>query len=396
MLPCGACHGASFGSFFSASEASVSGAYPAEPVVPQQPTKIALEYCKTCGLIRQVPGQIIQLNYDRIVRGTAKQLPDYAESILSSLEQLGVQPTDLVLEVGANEGTFLRQLRSRGYENLLGVEPSKQLAEFSRQSGLDILDSYFDRQLAAEIRATRGPVRAVVCRHTLEHVPEIFEFTQAIADVLADDGVSLIEVPDADWVVTNLFAHEIWDEHITYFRAHSLRRLLERCGLRPFQLERMRFRDTRNLLCWSRPAGSSAASQAESLIDDEASLDKVANFQARWDGFSARLKELLLESPKPIVGIGASHIQLNFVNFTGLGDLVDILIDDDEVKTGRFAPLSRAVPIRSTADVVATMRQGTLLRIAFPYPTWEDRIDSAVQPYGVASIRPYDLVRSEA
>ncbi|WP_407155605.1 class I SAM-dependent methyltransferase [Bradyrhizobium sp. STM 3557] len=388
MTRCGACAGASFGSFFCAHEASISGVYPAEPVVPPQPTTIELEYCKSCGLIRQVPDRTIRLNYDRIVRGTAKQLPGYAEAIFAALPRLGVKCTDLILEVGANEGTFLRQLRDRGYHNLFGVEPSKGLADYSRQSGLDILDTYFDRKLAAEIRATRGPVRAVICRHTLEHVPDIFEFTRAIADVLADDGVSLIEVPDADWVVTNLFAHEIWDEHITYFRARSLRRLLENCGLRPVELRRMRFRDTRNLLCWSALAANPAA-QAANLPDDEAGLDAVAEFQSRWDDFSHRLRNQLLVSPKPIVGIGASHIQLNFFNFAGIGDLVDGLIDDDETKSGRFAPLARPVPIRSTDQTLATMRQGTLLRTAFPYPSWEDRLEGALHGYGVASINPY-------
>jgi SAM-dependent methyltransferase len=375
MVRCGACAGASFGDFFRAREASVSGIYPSEPDVPPQPTTIDLEYCKSCGLIRQVPDRTIRLNYDRIVRGTAKQLPDYAEEIFAALPRLGVQSTDLILEVGANEGTFLRQLRDRGYQNLLGVEPSKGLADYSRQSGLDIIDTYFGRLLAAEIRATHGSVRAVICRHTLEHVPDIFEFTCAIADVLADDGVALIEVPDADWVVTNLFAHEIWDEHITYFRARSLRRLLEASGLRPIELRRMRFRDTRNLLAWSTPTAN-AILQAADLPDDEADLDAVAHFQA---------------SPKPIVGIGASHIQLNFFNFAGLGDLVDGLIDDDETKAGRFAPLTRAIPIRSTDETLATMRQGTLLRTAFPYPSWEDHLERVLRGHGVASIDPYGM-----
>ncbi|WP_316168989.1 MULTISPECIES: class I SAM-dependent methyltransferase [unclassified Bradyrhizobium] len=341
-------------------------------------------------MIRQVPGKVVELNYHGIFRGTAKQLPHYAEDIMTALPSYGVQPGDLVLEVGANDGTFLRELRSRGYQNLLGIEPSTQLAEFSRQSGLEILNSYFDRRLAAEIRATRGPVQAVICRHTLEHVPDIFEFTRATADVLADDGVSLIEVPDADWVVTNLFAHEIWDEHITYFRAQSLRRLLENCGLRPIELRRMRFRDTRNLLCWSTLAAKTA-SQAVDLLDDEADVDAVAEFQSRWDDFSQRLRGKLLASPKPIVGIGASHIQLNFFNFAGLGDLVDSLIDDDETKAGRFAPLARAVPIRSTDQTLATMRQGTLLRTAFPYPCWEGRLEGTLRGYGVVSINPYGL-----
>jgi 2-polyprenyl-3-methyl-5-hydroxy-6-metoxy-1,4-benzoquinol methylase len=392
MVACGACAGVSFGSFFAADEASISGVYLAEPVVLREPTRIELEYCKTCGLIRQVPDRTVRLEYDQIDRGTAKQLPDYAEDIFAALPRLGIQSNDLILEVGANEGTFLRQLRSRGYQNLIGIEPSKELAAFSQQSGLNIINNYFDRQVAAEFRANHGPVRAVICRHTLEHVPDILEFTRAIADVLADDGVSFIEVPDADWVITNMFAHEIWDEHITYFRARSLTRLLENCGLRLVNLRRQRFRDTRNLLCWSTLAANST-SPAGGLLDDEADVDAVAKFQSRWNDFSRRLRSKLLASPKPIVGIGASHIQLNFFNFAGLGDLVDNLIDDDQTKAGRFAPLARAVPIRSTNETLATMRQGTLLRTAFPYPQWEDRLAGELQPHGVTSISPYRIIR---
>src|SRR5579884_4073039 len=111
MVRCGACRGAEFGSFFRAREASVSGRYLAEPVAPTKPATIELEYCKTCGLVRQVPGRIIQLDYDGIERGTAQQLPTYASEIIASLSKLGIGPDDFVLEVGANEGTFLRELR---------------------------------------------------------------------------------------------------------------------------------------------------------------------------------------------------------------------------------------------------------------------------------------------
>jgi 2-polyprenyl-3-methyl-5-hydroxy-6-metoxy-1,4-benzoquinol methylase len=393
MVRCGACAGAVFGPFFRAHEASVSGVYLAEPVIPTEGATIELEYCKTCGLIRQVPGQTIRLNYDRIERGTAQQLPTYSADILSTLSALGVQPDDFILEVGANDGTFLRELRSRGHRNLLGIEPSKQLAETSRKSGLDVRDTYFDRRLAAEIRAARGPARAVICRHTLEHVPDIFELVKGIAEVLSEDGLSLIEVPDTDWVVTNLFAHEIWDEHISYFRPCSLAKLVENCRLRPIRLERIRFRDTRNLLCWSTPV-STQVSAPSCIVEDEAGFESLERFQERWDAFSTRLRSLVNASPKPILGIGAAHIQLNFLNFTGLGASVDALIDDDKSKTGRFAPLTKPVPIRSTAEILATMRSGTLLRTAFPYPDWEDRIEEALRIYGVRCIKPYDILQS--
>jgi 2-polyprenyl-3-methyl-5-hydroxy-6-metoxy-1,4-benzoquinol methylase len=391
MTVCGACSGALFGRFFRAQEASVTGLYFDRPT-PTEPATIELEYCKSCGFIRQVPDRMIRLNYERIVRGTAQQLPPYAGDILSSLTRFAVKSDDLILEVGANDGTFLKELRAQGYRNLLGIEPSKQLADAARKSGFDIQDAYFDQKLAADIRKGRGGARAVICRHTLEHVPDIVEFTKAIAAVLAADGVAVIEVPDADWLVTNLFAHEIWDEHISYFRPRSLAALLGNCGLKPVRLERMRLRDTRNLVCWSVPASNATTPCA---AEDEASFGAVEQFQTRWNSFAERLRSIVLASPQPVIAIGAAHPQLNFLNFAGLCAAVSTLVDDDEAKTGRFAPLAKAVPIRSTSEILATVRQGTLLRTGFPYPAWEDRIDGALAAYNVRSIKPYDILGSQ-
>src|SRR5262249_8987006 len=159
-----------------------------------------------------------------------------------------------------------------------------------------------------------------------EHVPDINGFTRAIAGVLAADGVALIEVPDADWLVTNLFAHEIWDEHISYFRPRSLAALLGNSGLKPVRFERMRLRDTRNLLSWSVPAAASAA--APCPAEDEAGLSELEGFQARWDEFAERLRAVVLTSPQPVIAIGAAHNQLNFLNFAGLAGAVDMLVDD--------------------------------------------------------------------
>lgn len=57
--------------------------------------------------------------------------------------------------------------------------------------------------------------------------------------------------------------------------------------------------------------------------------------------------------------------------------------------------LSDARLIRSTAEILATVRQGTPLRTGFPYPGWEERIEAALGVYNVRSIKPYDILRSQ-
>jgi novobiocin biosynthesis protein NovU/D-mycarose 3-C-methyltransferase len=392
MSHCGVCKGADFAPFFCSREWSCSGRYLDAPSVQSGSAQIELrlEYCKQCGLIRQQPGFEVHLDYTDIERDTAKQLPDYANRIVASLAEFDVTPDDLIVEVGANDGTFLSALRKAGYRNMIGVEPSKRLATNASNAGLVIRNDYFDRGVAADIVRLHGPARAVICRHTLEHVPDISGLTQGLAEVLAPGGLSFIEVPDTDWVVSELFAHEIWDEHITYFRAGSLARLVRKAGLAPIRLERIRFRDTRNLLCWSL-RGEPTKASAEELLGDATGWGDLAQFQTRWDSFSRKLQARVTAAARPVIAIGASHIQLNFLNFTGLAGSVDLLVDDDPVKTGRYAPLASGVPIRATPDVLASVHAGTVLRTAFPYPAWEDRICVALARHGVASITPYEL-----
>jgi len=392
MAACGVCGGARFAAFFEAREWSSSGRYlrPGEPAPNAEPIAIALEYCQDCGLIRQQPGHEVRLDYSGIERDTAKQLPDYSQRILASLADFGVGPHDLIVEAGANDGTFLKALRDGAYRNLIGVEPSRRLAARASAAGLTMRNSYFGVTVAGDLAREHGAARAVICRHTLENVPDIRAMMQGLASVLAPGGLAFIEVPDADWIIANLFAHEIWDEHISYFRASSLARLAAGAGLSAVRMERVRFRDTCNLLFWAvRPDGEGGGGPAADRLCDTTSLADFGTFQARWDAFAARLRSAVAAAARPIIAIGASHIQLNFLNFSGLDGSVDLMIDDDPVKAGHFAPLASPVPIRATPDVLASVRAGTILHTAFPYPAWEDRIRASLAPHGVASIKPY-------
>ncbi len=364
------------------------------PYSARTPVAIATEYCRDCGLIRQTPNLEVKLDYTGRERATARQLPDYTDRIIGSLSELDVAPDDLILEVGSNDGTFLKALRCAGFRNLLGVEPSGWLAGRASASDLTVVNDFFNRDLAVKIVEGYGAARAVICRHTLEHVPDIRGLVQGISDVLDTGGLCFVEVPDTDWIISDLFAHEIWDEHISYFRASSLARLLQTSGLVPPRSARIRFRDTRNLLSWSR-RGAASDLVAGDLVDDATGWPELA--KSRWDAFAVRLRAAVAAAPRPIIAIGASHIQLNFLNFTGLDNSVDLLIDDDFAKAGRCAPLASLVPILSTPQALQSVRSGTVCEPPFPirrYPAWEDRICDTLSPYRVGSITPYDL-RSE-
>jgi 2-polyprenyl-3-methyl-5-hydroxy-6-metoxy-1,4-benzoquinol methylase len=389
MPDCSCCGGATFKSFFDFGLLPRTGFYLSEQdrrAVPK--SRLKLEYCCDCGFIRQVHDAMAQIDYAEVERGTAQQLPHYTDDIIRNMTEAGLSAGDLIIEVGCNEGSFLKALRAKGFEKLVGVEPSQALSQAASEAGFRVEPIPLTPGNAKKIVEKHGLADAVVCRHTLEHVPVPEDLIIAIAGLLKPDGLCVIEVPDTDWIIKRLFVHEIWDEHVSYFRPSSLHRLLMRHGLHATSLEAIRFRDTQNLVCFAR---NGAPATTAARVHDQSTMADIADCSLRWANMVDALHKSLADAPRPLIAIGASHIQINFLNFAGLADDVKWMIDDDPRKSGRKAPIGDGIAIISTDDAIKQIACGTVLKTAFPYPAWMDKITAAMQPKGIAVVDPFAL-----
>lgn len=389
MRVCSSCGTATFRSFLEFGMQPRTGIYLAERGAARAPrTRLDLEYCENCGFIRQIEKADDEIDYAEVERGTAQQLPHYASELIDRLRAQGISNSSFVIEVGCNEGSFLEVLRDSGFVNLVGIEPSLSLSQASAGKGFRVEPVPLTIDMAGTLVEKYGLADAVVCRHTLEHVPEPAELIAAICKIVKPGGICLIEVPDTDWIIKYLYIHEVWDEHVSYFRPSSLHRMLKRQGLNVIQLDTVRFRDTRNLVCF---AVRGPTDDEVGGVQDDTNLADIADCATRWAGLVEKLHREIEIAPRPLIAIGASHIQLNFLSFAKLQDQVTLLIDDDPRKTNRFAPIGGGVPIISTNQAIEQITQGTLLRTAFPYPAWMDALGDALSARGVAVIDPYRL-----
>ncbi len=367
-----------------------SGIFLTDPSEATSRADLILDYCQRCGLATKASGIGLDLDYAAIDRATAQQMPDYADMIVDWLLSEGVARNGQIIEVGANDGSFLSYLAERGFTSLRGIEPSLALAGVARARGFEIDNGYCTTATAASLVAGSGPASAVVCRHTLEHVPAPSDMLHAIATLLGPGGLALIEVPDFTGVIDNLTVHEIWDEHVTYFSRGNLSAALCRHGFDVVRCRSIPFRDTHNLVALARRTSDSVpqVGAAAAYLDDTISAG-CASLASRWNAVKARHEGAAPHWPRPVMAIGASHIQTNFIHFAGLAGVVDALIDDDPLKAGTYVMLDAPRPVLTTAHVLATLRSGTLLRTAFPYPAWMDRLCTPLRAHGVTIVDPY-------
>ena len=142
---------------------------------------------------------------------------------------------ELVVEVGCGKGDFLRALVAAGVGRAHGIDPG---LEPERLTGIDAITTEVARFAAS---ATTRAARAVVCRHTLEHVPDVAGFLADVRDG-ADPQTCralLFEVPDLGRVLAQGAFWDLQYEHCSSFTATSLHGLFTRAGLHVRDLRRV-------------------------------------------------------------------------------------------------------------------------------------------------------------
>jgi SAM-dependent methyltransferase len=129
-----------------------------------------------------------------------------------------------VIDIGCGKGTFLTRMAERHDFEGIGIDPSYQgpnkigrlkfIAEEFHQRHVQIVPSL------------------IICRHTLEHIPNPTSFLTSILSVFPKNVTIPVfcEVPDLGWIIKHKSWWDFCYEHVNYFRADSLKRCLQDAG----------------------------------------------------------------------------------------------------------------------------------------------------------------------
>lgn len=387
---CPSCLHDSFESLVDFGVIPASGTFLGYPEQPHRRACLHFEFCSRCGLVRRKAFMDETYDYAHASRTTAHRLPSYAGKIAEALGLRGVHEANLVIDVGANDGAFLDVLAGAGFTKRLGIEPSGACAALYHSKGHAVERTYLDLGEAERIRQQYGPAGAVTCRHTLEHVKDPLGCLSAMRSLLDNGGILFVEVPDIRGVTRNLRGHELWDEHLYGFTEETLRLLVIRAGFRVDKSTITSHGGETVILLWCT-AGPATTEQLSCPSAISSDVEFCRCFKSRWSSFCERVLKAQLDWPRPIVCLGASHPQSNFLHFTGLGRYVSGLVDDDLAKVGKWVPIPQPVPVLSSEQLLDGQMVGSMVFSAFGHEEWMYRRFGLLSEKGVRIIVPYDL-----
>jgi SAM-dependent methyltransferase len=157
---------------------------------------------------------------------------DLSERCVFWLERLieVTHPPGRALEIGCGHGGFVRLLQELGFE-AMGTELSPWVVDFAtRTFGVPVLPG------PLEGLTLQPGFKCIAAFDVLEHLKDPLGTVRRCADLLAPDGVLLLQTPcyrgeGPEW---SMFQE---DEHVHLFTEESVRLLLDRAGFRDMRVE---------------------------------------------------------------------------------------------------------------------------------------------------------------
>ncbi len=307
---------------------------------------VNLCFCDSCGLIQlddPIPPEELYTEYNWL---SSWKWNPHVPRLIWMIENLleRIDKDSLIVEVGSNDGSFLEALREEGFKNLVGIEPAEDAQKASRARGIDTIGSYFTKETADRLVGERGPCDLFISRQTLEHVGDIQTFQTAMQTVLRPGGYALIEVPNFDLALRTPDYSTVWEEHTNYFVPETLDRFLEMSGIRVFKTESAVFSGE---ALYSIGEYIGPPQEPVSFACSDALRSSAMRYAEEWPEFKAAFAEYLKacgKDNKKVVVYGGGCRSSSLINFAGVGEEIDLIVDDQLEKQGRFLPGSR-IPI---------------------------------------------------
>jgi SAM-dependent methyltransferase len=300
--------------------------------------EMRLAFCRSCGFLGNVAFDPALSEYSsryEETQGYSARFVEFATGLARHwVDKYGLAGSTAV-EIGCGKGEFLEYLIDAGLGHATGIDPGLHPERLRPDLAgrITARTAFYD--------AGYGPLDAdaVICRHTLEHIPDVARFVRDIRAGIGDrtDTIVLFELPDVRRILDEVAFWDVYYEHCSYFSAGSLARLFRSSGFEVLHVERVY--DDQYLVLEARPSTVPAAGEPLPIEDDLEQLAKGTRlyeegFARTLSGWRDRLAALAREGGTAVIW-GSGSKGVSFLTNLGMDDAVRAAVDINPFRQGK-------------------------------------------------------------
>jgi len=267
--------------------------------------------------------------------------------LLSSKIKKNFNPK-LILEIGSNDGAFISNFDKN---NVIGVEPCKNLANLTKKKGFKIFSNYWNTTLAKKI-TKNNKIDLIYSANTLSHIEDFDEIFNAIDIALSKNGILILEDPSLLECIKNGAYDQFYCEHLYVFSTMALEKILSKFKLKIFFVENIkthggsnRYYIKRNNNLMYKIDLSVKQNIAKEKNFGLHKLSTYKNFAKKVAESKKGLRKIfndLAKKNKIIIGYGATAKSCTVLNYCKIqSKLIKFFYDTTSYKIGKYLPGSK-------------------------------------------------------
>jgi Methyltransferase domain/C-methyltransferase C-terminal domain len=296
--------------------------------------RIELATCRSCGFVfnQTFDPSLGDLGAQyESSQGASAHFGAYARSLATEWIAAYGLAGKPVIEVGCGDGSFMHQLVECGAGRVTGVDPLGRNPAGMNAEIVQVIAEPFD-----ESHLTL-PGAALVCRHTLEHIPDVRGFLSLLHKWAIKDSarVLLVEIPDAERIFEERAFWDIYYEHCNYFTLTTATLAFEIAGFEILSARRLYGGQYLVIEARARTLGAATPHVEHDLI---AGYRAFANdVRAAIDCCAASVSALT-DAEQPLVLWQGAAKTVGFMSALPNGNRIEGAIDLNPLRDGRFLP----------------------------------------------------------
>ena len=327
--------------------------------------RMRMAFCNDCyavQIIDSIPPDLMFKDYFYF-SSSIETLKNHFKEYANEITERFLDPNHAsVLEFGCNDGILLKPFANLGIKTIIGVDPAENVIKTINDERIQTICDYFNKDVSNNVVKNYGKMDVVLANNAFAHIDKIQETTEAVKNVLTDDGIFVFEVHKLGVVIDELQYDMIYHEHIYYYSLLSVINHFKRYSMKVFDIKEIPTHggSYRFYICNENGKFSNKSTEnVQKIINHEKrkgynKLDTFLEFSNNVQNAKNDLMDLLNKlklDGKNIVGYGASGRANTMIQYCGIdSNLIDYMVDDSKAKQGFYTPGSH-LEIRSNESL---------------------------------------------
>ncbi len=299
------------------------------------------------------PSQMFNKNYP-FFTSSSKDMVEHFKNYSLWIKKKYKKNLKNLIEIGSNDGTFLNNFNKDNI-NLIGFEPSKNVALISRKKGIKTINKFFNYKNVKKLKKLRNKTNIITAANAICHVPDLVSLIKGIDFLLKDDGLFIFEEPYLGSMYEKVSYDQIYDEHIFMFSASSVKKVFDLFGFELINAIPQKTHGGSMRYVVGRKGKFKISVSLNKILKNEKknNIDNIKGCLKFKRGCEISKKKLInkLKNYKKrkfkIAGYAATSKSTTILNYCKIGtNYIDFISDTTKEKIGKYSPGTH-IPIMS-------------------------------------------------